>query len=584
MATNYTPQIKKNILKQLMFSMYSDARIIYREYVQNAFDSINKAVVEGLLSQTKDGFVDIEINRENRKIEIKDNGTGIPCQLSESVLLDVSRNDKDGINQAGFYGIGRLVGAGFCHKLIFETSYYGEKAGTKIELDVDLATKLLDDNDDYLASEVLSKIATKSNYEEEANKHYFVVSLEQVKSEYNDLLDKQEVVNYLNEVAPVEFRDEFDNNVIYDSVEKNVEFKNRMNLIKKVQVIVNGHRIQKQYGLSVTGTGDDIEGIEFFQIRDQELGELAWGWYALTKFSIQIPSTDSLAGIRLRKHNIQIGDRNLLTGRNYWSEERGNSYFYGELHITHNDLYPNAARDGLADTPTKRRFIAHLKNQFAELTKLYKKANEAKVCIKSMTEGVDIIKKKQELTPEAKDKIDNKGRDKFQKLIKTHSQGPVHNMLELYKDDWNDVNRLVEETKAEISKNTSSEIIERKETVSNPVVNSISGNTSVVSENPKKDSVVVPKNNGQDSQTSFVFSMNGNDDGKENKEKTGPLLSNVDLAPLENLLSPEEIWLLRRVFRSLTKNCPKNDHDAALVNQLKKLVVKDLVNEAGKMK
>ena len=157
-------------------------------------------------------------------------------------------------------------------------------------------------------------------------------------------------------------------------------------------------------------------------------------------------------------------------------------------------------------------------------------------------------------------------------------------MLELYKDDWNDVNRLVEETKAEISKNTSSEIIESKETVSNLVVNSISGNTSVVSENPKKDSVVVPKNNGQDSQTSFVFSMNGNDDGKENKEKTGPLLSNVDLDPLENLLSLEEIWLLRRVFRSLTKNCPKNDHDAALVNQLKKLVVKDLVNEAGKMK
>ena len=78
--------------------------------------------------------------------------------------------------------------------------------------------------------------------------------------------------------------------------------------------------------------------------------------------------------------------------------------------------------------------------------------------------------------------------------------------------------------------------------------------------------------------------MNGNDDGKENKEKTGPLLSNVDLDPLENLLSLEEIWLLRRVFRSLTKNCPKNDHDVALVNQLKKLVVKDLVNEAGKMK
>lgn len=62
---NYSSEIKKGIISLLMFQLYSDERTIYREYVQNALDSINMAVAEHLLDQPKDGMVNINIDRKN---------------------------------------------------------------------------------------------------------------------------------------------------------------------------------------------------------------------------------------------------------------------------------------------------------------------------------------------------------------------------------------------------------------------------------------------------------------------------------------------------------------------------------------
>ena len=64
----------------LMFSMYPDAKIIYREYVQNAFDSINSAVEQKILNKTKDGIVSIKIDPNLRNISIRD-------MVPESLLI-----------------------------------------------------------------------------------------------------------------------------------------------------------------------------------------------------------------------------------------------------------------------------------------------------------------------------------------------------------------------------------------------------------------------------------------------------------------------------------------------------------------
>jgi hypothetical protein len=55
-------RIGKGLINMLMFQMYGDEKLIYREYVQNARDAINDAVNHGILGAITDGRISITIN------------------------------------------------------------------------------------------------------------------------------------------------------------------------------------------------------------------------------------------------------------------------------------------------------------------------------------------------------------------------------------------------------------------------------------------------------------------------------------------------------------------------------------------
>lgn len=98
---------------------------------------------------------------------------------------------------------------------------------------------------------------------------------------------------------------------------------------------------------------------------------LAWGWYGISNFKKQIPEKGNIArGIRLRSGNIQIGNAYCLNKLH--KEQRGNFYFFGEVHALHKDLIPNARRDYFLDTHALKIFEDKLKNLFKnDLYKLY---------------------------------------------------------------------------------------------------------------------------------------------------------------------------------------------------------------------
>ena len=54
--------VGKDILELLSTSMYVDPMTIYREYVQNAADSIDAARADGLLSEKAEGRVEIRVD------------------------------------------------------------------------------------------------------------------------------------------------------------------------------------------------------------------------------------------------------------------------------------------------------------------------------------------------------------------------------------------------------------------------------------------------------------------------------------------------------------------------------------------
>lgn len=537
----YTPEVKKNIINLLMFNLYSDERTIYREYVQNAYDSIRRAVDIHLLAKPKDGVVQINIDEQGKCISIHDNGTGISVEKAVQVLLDISSSTKDGINQAGQYGIGRLVGGGYCRKLVFTTSAKDEDVATRIEFDVEKIWQMVkEDATDYAATEVIDRCTKREQIPFAKEEHFFEVSLIGVRQDKAPaLLHTEGVIDYLREVAPVDYKTPFSSTLIYNSILLQPEYKELHEGLGTVQIFVGATRIEKQYGLKVAGTGDEISNLEYFKLEDGQYGMLGWGWYALTKFTKQIPASDSLAGIRLRKHNIQIGDAQQLSTLKYWKESRGNSYFYGEVFAIHPHIMPNGARDGLAPSPETKAFDLLLKEQFALLHTLYHKANMAKKSIDKINEGAKRIKQTAD-DHKAKDLIDNNGVAVFEKQ-KSNAVTPTNKRLvQLFVPDYDKA--VKEVAKA------------RKGNSPNAVVHAGKSPSALHESSPTEETAVT-----EPSPTLPSVKM-----GKEDI-----------IAPLQGLLSEDEVWMLRRVFQVLTLFCPNNEHDKDLMEEMKKLIVKE---------
>ena len=602
---NYSSEVRKKILSMLMFQLYSDERTIYREYVQNALDSINKAIDTHVLDQAKDGVVNIDIDVKHKVIKIKDNGAGIESANAVRTLLDISPSNKDGVSQAGMYGIVRLVGGGYCHELIFRTSARGEAIGTQITFDVDKIWQMVEkDEEDYLATYVINECTTRESIPAEESDHYFEVELKGVKDDAApSLLDAETIINYLREVAPVEYKSEFKNTLMYKSTADNPEFKELHEGLEKVQVLVGETRIQKQYGLSIRGTKDKINNLEYFKIEDRKYGLLGWGWYALTKYTIQIPKDDKLAGIRLRAHNIQIGDANLLSGTNYWKEDRSNSYFYGEFFVTHPHIRPNGARDGLVPTPESRSLENGLRTYFENLKTLYTKANEAKKSIDKIYDGIKRIDDHGgAIDYNAKDLINNRGIGKFEKLMKT-SFGfeAIKRMLLLYQPQFLEAKAKGEEKLRPTTPTPQEHVSIKKEnpttaSVDIPMDNAEATTTPVMSSTPTETDIEFPSaidNTTEPSQTianplepvsvqePATYQHEALISGQCIVTPTStPLLGQQDIiAPLNNVLDPSEIWLLRRVFKVLNSFCPDNEHDQKLIAEMEGLIVKEFNDE-----
>lgn len=375
-------KVGKNLISMLMFQMYGDSKLIYREYIQNSRDAINDAVNSGVLSKITEGRISITINKTERIITIEDNGTGVSINNVEPVLLDIADSSKDGETSAGQFGIGRLVGGYFCRRLSFKTSFQGENVASEIVFDIDKIKQILDDKNNHsTATEIIDQTTDLNLYEEDTLKHYFIVTLEDIHPDYPELLDESIISEYLKEVAPIDYSLPFKNQLISTNIHD--EFVDLQKNVGYFQISVNGSTsLKKRYGLKIEGTGDEILGLEYFKLEDGQFGLLAWGWYANTPFTKSIPVSDKNSCFRLRKHNIQVGDANMLTQYFPKNETRGNKYFYGEIHVVNPKIKLNSARDGLAPTPESEKLKSLIRDKFDELVKLYHLANDMKNIVK----------------------------------------------------------------------------------------------------------------------------------------------------------------------------------------------------------
>ena len=69
--------IGKHTLESLTSGMYSDSYVVFREYIQNSVDSIDEAVLLGVLTPGAERIV-VRLAPTENQIVITDNGLGIP--------------------------------------------------------------------------------------------------------------------------------------------------------------------------------------------------------------------------------------------------------------------------------------------------------------------------------------------------------------------------------------------------------------------------------------------------------------------------------------------------------------------------
>lgn len=518
-TNTYQPIVGKNLIEILMFSMYSDSLIIFREYVQNAFDAIVEAKRQGVLSKIKEGQVSITIDPVSRKVRILDNGVGINVSQAQPILLNIADSHKDGIGLAGQYGIGRLVGAKYCKRLIFKTSAIGENRYTEIVFDNDLAQKIMSNKEDKsTATQVIDRITSVVVGEEASDKHYFEVRMEEVSEHHRNLLNIDKVSEYLKEVAPIDYMLEF-KNMLYNQCLP-IQYKDFNEELDHIRLTVNDEiDIRKRYGLIIDGTGDEISSLQFFKFEDSEFGLLGWGWYAITPFTKAIPASDVNKGIRLRKRNIQIGSKDLLN--QYFKEARGNNYFYGEIHAVHPNLRPNSSRDGLTHTPEAIKLYECIKEYFSDLQKLYHLAND----VKNISRDIHLTGT---YAPQS-----DKDKEEIQKKISTTVE-QFGKIKTKYKDDDN-----IGEASNKVLAIYDKAIIKTLESLPTDILPSnINSLTNIDdTDNGGAKPVVTPI-------LTFI------------PEESTPSAVTDIFAPLNKKCTPEEIKLIRKVFAILSQNCP----------------------------
>lgn len=384
------PVAGKFLLEILTKGMYSNPLHIYREYIQNASDAIDSAIITGVLDPA-DAEIHIFIDDKARSIVIRDNGLGIPQNTAKVKLLNVGASDKDGVTERGFRGIGRLGGLAYAEKVQFITSAAGDTTKTIMTCDCIRMQQLLQKSNNETSDiiETFKAISCFNDQPENVEKHYFEVRLIGVPKE-SGLLDEDDAIRYLAETAPIDFDSQQ-----FAQARKIRDYFSEKGFPLTCYKILRGVRrkpIYKLYSRSMstgkqerTKNKDYVRNVEFIYKEASDGKPLYIGWLAITDFSGVI-SDEAVQGIRFRKGNILVG--NSTTFAKFFPSEghNANRMFAGEIHVLHDDLIPNSQRDDFEPSPIYNEMKTALTEWAGSINKKYRRGtSEATSALRNLT-------------------------------------------------------------------------------------------------------------------------------------------------------------------------------------------------------
>ncbi len=218
---------------------------------------------------------------------------------------------------------------------------------------------------------------------EDSNNHYFDVVMTGVDNEGFFNLDS--LMNYIGIVGPVPMSEKF----VY-SQNLHSELFNAYH-INEFQIVLNGNSFQRQiyrefrtvYGMKRGKAQGSIYDIDGVLVNVVSIGDHSKVAYWLSESDLRGQICDQYAGLRLRHHNIAIGDVDTL--ETLWkqimltnpSDSRFLKYFIGDIHIISNNVVPNARRDMFEDNQCWREIVEiAIKPLFEDITRKVRTASK----------------------------------------------------------------------------------------------------------------------------------------------------------------------------------------------------------------
>lgn len=351
-----TPFLGSFILETLTVGMYGESRNAIREYIQNAFDSVQSAVNLRLLEK-HEGLIEIELSGDRTSLVIRDNGAGIPVGVAVDTLTSIGSSGKDYRKSAGFRGIGRLAGIVFSTTVTFRTKAEGDSSEAVVVFDASKMRKAMSPGkgsrisaEQLLTESVTASLVPHPSVED----HFFEVTLADLSDPPEECVSFRTLYDFVSQVAPVPYSESFKYRSQLEAAAKRVGIP-----IDEVRITIKDGSADPTPVLKRYSDKHCIDGSEVV-LNDCEILESPakkwWGWVG-TKSESAAYDDSRVSGLRVRVKNIQIDGTDIIREvfrQHAKSYVRFTEYFIGEVFVDPAWLVPNARRDGFEENANWR--------------------------------------------------------------------------------------------------------------------------------------------------------------------------------------------------------------------------------------
>jgi molecular chaperone HtpG len=361
--------IGKDTIELLSSGMYTEPLSIYREYVQNAADSLDEAAALRLRTPGSAAPIEIKTNpaEGERSVTIRDYGIGVCRSLFAHTLTAIGASKKRGTASRGFRGIGRLAGLGYCQSLIMRSKHSDDSEISCMHWDCKKLKELLRDSADLTVQQILEQVVELSTLPaKDWPTHFFEIEMRNVvRNKTDSLMSEPAIRHYLSQIAPVPFHPDF-------------------SFAREIEELLAKHNVGTSYDLTVNGTAvfrpyrnsyepkpkttSKFTKVVPFEIKGISGETDAVAWLLHGEYLGAIPERYGIEGLRLRSGNIQIGGARLAD--TLYPEPRFNAWTIGECHVLSKNLIPNGRRDDFEQNVHYSNLCTHLTPHAKQIAKM----------------------------------------------------------------------------------------------------------------------------------------------------------------------------------------------------------------------